>query len=239
MKNIFYAFIAIALFGLNSCDEDAVEAGEGTLTMKYEAKVNNIDLELNRNYLINGDSVYFTTVKFYVSDVKIQDKDGLNEIEVKDVALVDFSEMSTTSFNTVLPATAYKNPSFTVGLSDERNNTEPSSYPSISPLSLNTSMYWLMAESYIYFKIEAFRTVNGVETPLVYHVGLDGMGTNASVEKGFSINNGNITTIITTLELTAVFTTIDLATEPGTHTLNNKPLADKMMDNFVNALSIN
>ena len=235
MKNIFYAIIAIAIFGLNSCKE---EAGEGTLKMKYEAKVNNSNLELNKNYTINGDSVYFTMVKFYVSDVSIQDKDGIAAIEVKDVALVDFSNLSSTEFSYTLEAAAYKNPSFTVGLSDERNGTEPSSYASSSPLSLGTSMYWMMANSYIYFKIEGFRILNGVEAPLVYHVGLDGLGDSAGAQKGFSINNGNTTTVLTILDLDAVVATIDFDTESETHTTNNMPLAQKMMNNFVGALNV-
>ena len=235
MKNIFYATLAIAMFSLNSCK---VETGEGTLKMKYEAKVNNSSLELNKDYLINGDTIYFTMLKFYVSDVFVEDKDGLNEIAVKDAALVDFSNLSSTEFSYTLPAAAYKNPSFTVGLSDERNGTDPSSYPSSSPLSLGTSMYWMMANSYIYFKIEGFKRVNGGQSPLAYHVGLDGMGQATGVQKGLTIHKGNTTTVRSILDLNELFANIDFATEYETHTTNNMPLAQKMMNNFVGALNV-
>ena len=235
MKNIFYTILAIAIFSLNSCKE---EVGEGTLMMKYEAKVNNSNLEFNKHYVINGDSVYFTMLKFYVSDVTIEDKDGLAEIAVKDVALIDFSELSSTTFSYALEAASYKNPSFIVGLSDETNGTEPSSYPSSSSLSLGTSMYWMMANSYIYFKIEGFRTLNGADSPLVYHVGFDGLGASTGVQKGFTIHKGNTTTVLSSLDINAMFATIDFATEAETHTTNNMPLAQKMMNNLVGALDV-
>jgi hypothetical protein len=238
MKNIFYAIIAIAIFGLNSC-KDEIEAGEGTLVMKYEAKVNNSNLALNTDYTINGETVYFTTLKFYVSDVHIHDKDGANEFDLKDVALIDFSDESTTSFASTLASGAYKNPMYSVGLSTDLNASDPSSFASDHPMSLGNSMYWMMSNAYIYFKIEGFREVNGVDEPFVYHVGHMVLAQSKMVEKAFSINNGNTTTVLNTLDLNSVFANIDFDTESETHTMNNMPLANKMMSNFVNGISIN
>lgn len=237
MKNIFYAIITIAVFSLNSCKEDS-DAGEGTLTMKYEAKVNNSNLLLNTDYTINGDTVKFTMLKFYVSDVHILDKDGLNMIEIKDVALVDFNDETSTSFSATLESGAYKNPMYSVGLSLDLNASDPSTFASNHPMSLGTSMYWMMSNAYIYFKIEGFRTVNGLEEPFVYHVGHMVLAQDKMADKSFSINKGTTTTLLNILDLNNVFATIDFDTESETHTMNNMPLANKMMTNFVEAISV-
>ncbi len=235
MKKLFIAVIGIALVSLSACKE---EAGEGVLNMKYATIINDENLELNKVYDLDGDSVYFTLINYYISDVEIMDKDGNAAIEVKDVTLVDLSDPTTFEFNYTLEADAYKNPSFTVGLTDNRNATDPSSYASNHPMSLNRSMYWLMAEAYIYLKVEGFRINNGIDEPLVYHVGMNGFAQTKLKEKAFSINKGNTTTIVTTLDMNDLFVNIDFDTEPETHTMNNMPLAMKMMNNFVNALSV-
>ncbi len=236
MKNIFFAIMSIALLSLTACSE---EAGEGILTLKYAATVNSENLELNKTYVMDGDSVYFTLLQYYTSDIFIEDKDGTTETEIMDVSFIDFSEESSLEFSTTLEATAYKNPSYTVGLSDTRGAADPSSFGSDHPMSLNSSMFWIMSNSYIYFKIEGFRIKNGIEDPLVYHVGLTGYGENKQAQKAFSINDGNTTTLVTTLNLNEVFGNIDFDTEPETHQMNNMPLARKMMTNFANALSVN
>ncbi len=235
MKKLFIAVISIALLSLSACKE---EAGEGVLNMKYATIINDENLELNKVYDLDGDSVYFTLINYYISDVEIMDKDGNAAIEVKDVTLVDLSDPATFEFNYTLEADAYKNPSFTVGLTDDRNATDPSSYASDHPMSLNRSMYWLMAEAYIYLKVEGFRINNGIDEPLVYHVGMNGFAQTKLKEKAFSINKGNTTTMVTTLDMNDLFVNIDFDTEPETHTMNNMPLAMKMMNNFVNALSV-
>lgn len=238
MKNIFYAIIAIAIFGLNSCKEE-VAAGEGTLTMKYEAKVNNMPLVFDQIYDLNGDSVRFEVLKFYVSDVHIHDQDGANMMEVKDVDLINFNNEASTSFSTLLASGAYKNPMYSVGLSLDLNASDPSTFESTHPLSLGNSMYWMMSNAYIYFKIEGFRTINGIEEPFVYHVGHMVLAQEKELEKAFSINKGTTTTLVNTLDLNSVFSNIDFDTESETHTMNNMPLANKMMGNFTNGLSIN
>ena len=235
MKNLFIAVIGIALLSLSACKE---EAGEGVLNMKYATIINDENLELNKVYDLDGDSVYFTLINYYISDVEIMDKDGNSAIEVKDVTLIDLSDPSTFEFNYTLEADAYKNPSFTVGLTDDRNATDPSSYASDHPMSLNRSMYWLMAEAYIYLKVEGFRINNGIDEPLVYHVGMNGFAQTKLKEKAFSINKGNTTTMVTTLDMNDLFVNIDFDTEPETHTMNKPSLARKMMNNFVNALSV-
>jgi len=236
MKNYFLVIISALLISISACKE---ERGDGDLNLKYAATLNGGNLELNQTYLLNGDSVYFTLIQYYICDASISDKDGATSLDLKDVTFIDFSEPSSLDYNFTLDATAYKNLTYTVGLSDERGATDPSSYASDHPMSLNRSMYWLMANAYVYFKIEGFRIKNGIDEPLVYHVGMNGFAQNKEAAQSFTINKGNTTSLITTLNLNEVFANINFDTEPETHTMNNMPLAQKLMNNFVNALTTN
>lgn len=231
--SIFFTFVALATV-LFSCNKKE----EGTIKISYKATVNNQNLTLHNNYIINGDTVFFEVFKFYVSDIYISDKDENTTTSLSDVHLIDYSNDSTKTQSITVEATAYKNPTFTIGLSNERNETDPSSYASAHPLSLQQGNYWLMASSYIYFKIEGKRKVNGINHPIAYHVGLNDMGTEKIAQKAFSVYDENTTNINFIVNLDDMFANINFDTESMTHTTDNKPLADKMMSNFANAATI-
>lgn len=132
----------------------------------------------------------------------------------------------------------YKNFTSLLGLSNELNATIPSQYTSSHPLGLDAANYWLMANSYIYLKIEGFRLNNGVEEPFTYHVGLDDFYREKTLDRSFTINKGNTTTLLGLISINDLFANIDFDTEYETHTTNNMTLAVKMMDNFSNALTL-
>lgn len=234
-KHIKLAVVFIALtIALSSCKKDK----EGTITINYKATVNNQELTFDNPFIINGDTIVFEVFKFYTSDINITDKNDNQTITLGDVHLVDYENIDSKTYSTTIEATAYKNPTFIVGLSDERNATDPSSYASSNPLSLQQGNYWMMASSYIFFKIEGFRTVNGVDEPIVYHVGFNGMGVEKVAQKAFSVYDKGNTNINFTVDFDDLFANIDFDTEGTTHTTDNMTLAQKMMDNFVNATTI-
>lgn len=234
MKNYFLIAITFLALILSSCKE---EVGEGTLNLKFNARINSSDLQFNQYYDMDGDSVRFEIFKFYISDFSLMDKDATQTIEVVEVALVDFQDEGSTTISKTLEVNSYKNPSFLIGLSNARNETDPSSYASAHPLSLDQGNYWLMANSYIFFKIEGFRTKNGVETPFVFHVGGNDMFGAINLERSLSINKGNTSTLVGNIDINSLFSNIDFDIENQTHSPN--PLAFKLMANFVNSLSVN
>ncbi|MCB9226051.1 MAG: MbnP family protein [Chitinophagales bacterium] len=236
MKKIIKIAFVLAFFAttLSSCKKDE----EGTIKINYKATVNDQELSFYQPYIINGDTITFELFKFYTSDIKIYDKDDNSAISLGDVHLVNYDDADSKTQSITVDATAYKNPTFMIGLSDERNMTDPSSYTSDSPLSLQQGNYWLMASSYIYFKIEGFRKVNGVNEPMVYHVGFNGMGVEKTAQKALSVFDEGTTNINFTVDFDDMFANIDFDTESTTHTTDNMPLAQKMMDNFVNATTI-
>jgi hypothetical protein len=235
MKHVSFIIPLFVVLFLTACKD---ETPVGNLEMQFSAKVNNSPLSFDNVLLVDDDSLIFKVFHFYVSEIQISDKDDLQSIELKDVALINFKEAETASINFELEANAYKNPSFLVGLSNALNESDPSSYPSSHPMSLNEGNYWIMSNSYIYFKIEGFRVLNGVQYPFTYHVGLNDYAQLKSLDKAFSINEGNTTTLLANINVNELFENIDFNTEFETHTIGTEVLAQKMMNNFVNALSI-
>lgn len=233
--NKYLSFLGIIiLLSLFACKSDD---GEGVLALQFNAKVNDTPLEFNQYYLVNGDSLRFEVLKFYVSEFNVEDKDGVESILLKDVEIVDFKDESTTTINSNLAVSAYKNPSFNLGLTNVQNETEPTSYASEHPLSAQQGNYWMMANSYIYIKVEGQYLINGVEESFVFHIGANDYVRNKVLNKSFSIHEGNTTTILANLDVNTLFDNVDFTTESTTHSAN--PLAEKMLTNFNNSLSIN
>jgi len=222
------------LLTLIACKSDD---GEGTLALEFNAEVDSEVLEFNKFYVINGDSVKFELLKFYISDYSIQDKDGETTTVLEDVAIINLKEEDEDFINYTLDEGVYKNPSLNIGLTVEQNESEPTSYASDHPLSAQQGNYWMMADSYIYIKLEGQYMMNGVEESFVYHIGHNEYVRNVEVDKSFSIHDGNTTTLIATLNLNTIFEDIDFATESTTHEAND--LAEKMLTNFMNSFSIN
>lgn len=235
MKKYFIVFVGAVLLSLNACKED----NEGDLILEFNARINSTNLDFNRYYDMDGDSVRFEIFKFYISDYSILNKDGDASLPLGEVYLIDFANEASTSITNTIEVQSYKNPSFRLGLSNTQNATDPSSYESAHPLSLNQGNYWLMANSYIYFKIEGYTMVGGVEYPFVYHVGFDDLYADLEIERSFSVHADAKTTLLANININTLFSNIDFATESDTHTTNNMPLAEKMMNNFANAISIN
>ncbi|MCB9255717.1 MAG: hypothetical protein H6579_01155 [Chitinophagales bacterium] len=235
MKNNFVIFVLLVLLGLNACKEDT----EGDLILDFNARINSTNLEFNRFYDMDGDSVRFEIFKFYISDFSVLNKDGDAAIPLGEVFLVDFENEASTSISNTMEVQSYKNPSFRLGLSNTQNETDPSTYAASHPLSLNQGNYWLMANSYIYFKIEGYTMLNGVESPFVYHVGFNDLNADIALERSFSIHSDARTTLIANIDINSLFANVDFLTESSTHTTNNMPLAVKMMNNFAQAITIN
>ncbi len=229
-----YLAIFFLIFGFLSCKKD----GEGTLRINYKAIVNQQPLQLNTPYLIGTDTIVFERFNMYISDMKIYNKDEENYISLEEVNLIKYGDMETIVSDFVLPQNAYKNFYLTLGLTDDLNAKDPSSFASDHPLSSDQGNYWLMANSYVYVKIEG-KYHNGTTTPLAYHIGLDGMGRELSnTTKGYSIHDGNVTNLFFKIDINQFLDALNLPSESDTHTTDNMPLAEKVVDALQNAISI-
>lgn len=122
----------------------------------------------NRPYQLN---VAKTRILF--SNFIYVDKNN-NETEVKDIYMVT---SATNNFQFKFPGGDYAKFKFAFGLDKRMNNSTPSSFPSSSPLSVETGLYWdmlkyrfLVLEGNIDNSVTKNQTPN---TPFSMHLGTD------------------------------------------------------------------
>lgn len=226
----FISFLAATII---SCNKDK----EGTLEVEFTAKMNNQPLEILKEYPIQGGMADIEMLQFYITNLAIEDKDGVEKIIVKDVDLIDF-KTNNTILRKQLPEGSYKNLALGLGLDEFWGDSDPSTFEDTHPLSLFQNNFWLMSDSYIFVRIEGNFTKNGEKKSILYHLGDSSFYTEIIEEKAFSIFDGNTTTKRIQFDLDAFFANIDLETQENTHTTGNFPVAEELMNKFAASFSI-
>lgn len=234
MKKLFIA-VVLGLFGFSSCTDGE---GTGNLVLEFNAKFENQPFELNQVYMLDGDSVEFTILKYYISEVTTSDKDGNLLEPLSNIELIDFKDGSNTrTFE--MQEGAYKNLYFGVGVKEDLNGMDPSVYDEDHPLSLANSNYWMMSNSYVFFKLEGMHTKNGLVTPIAYHLGTDALyRTTSNENRPYTIHSDLTTTMVVEVAVDEIFNSLSLPADNDTHTGNNFPLAVTMTDNVVSSIAI-
>jgi len=230
----FYSILFLALFTLifSSCKKET----EGTLAIDFVTRFNQQPLALNSKYPFQNGEIEFTMVNFYVSNISVEDKDGIGKIPLKDVDLVKMGSNSTLNFT--LKEGAYKNLFLGLGLDEILDSTDPSMYGNDHPLGINQNNFWLMSNSYIYVKIEGFFYVNGDKLNISYHLGDTSFYKTLTSTNAFSIYANNTTNKKVILNLEQFFNNVIIEDNLSTHTVENVPFALLMMNNFEAALTI-
>lgn len=160
MKKLLFLFICSTF--LISCNKD-----KDSVTVQFTIKTSN-KTPNNRAYQL---AVAKTKILF--SNFEYIDKNN-NEILVKDVFLLTSAN---TNFKFTFPGGDYSKFKFSFGLDKTKNNTTPSSYPSSSPLSVETGLYWDMLK-YRFLILEG-NVDNSITknqtpaTPFSMHLGTD------------------------------------------------------------------
>lgn len=233
MKNFkLFTFFALLSILVLSCNKD----NEGTLEVEFLTTFKGQPVEMLREYPFQDGTIAFTMIQYYITNLEIEDKDGASKIVLKDVDLIDASSSKVIRKN--LDAGAYRNLSIGLGLDEFWGNSEPSSFSSNHPLSLDQNNFWIMSQSYIFVKIEADYVVNGTKTSALYHLGDNSFYSELNQDKAFSIYEGQIHSKKIRFNLDAFFEDIDLNTQENTHTVGNFSVAEDLMNKFVNAVSI-
>jgi hypothetical protein len=194
MKKVFFSLAILALL-VSSCKEDSsnTTAPPPTQTdetvsfkLRIEGFFDTTRFALNQSYVnAAGDTVRFTTVKFYLSDVCVVDTLGRAiparvvdtarsvTIDNQTVTLLDYA----TAQNGVLELTlrakpgTYRGMKFNIGVPFDLNHRDASILP--RPLNIDQRMYWNWNTGYIFHKIEGNFDSSGVSRNFIYHIGGD------------------------------------------------------------------
>ena len=221
----------IALTVLAGCEQDQIHEDRGTLKLVFDMTYDGADLDLEQDATLNGENIRITRFKFYAGDIR------LGGDQLSDVELISFNEGSTERTYS-LPMGTYSGLDLAIGVPFDLNNANPATYGADHPLSTSNNMHWPMG-NYIFTKIEGFYQDT---LPFLYHVGLDTFYTELSSSIDVPISPGATTTVTVSMDLYDVFAgqaqTIDPVTEFDTHTMNDMPLAAKVISNLAASTTI-
>ena len=209
-----------------------------SLALKFNTTFEGQPFELNKEYIqsSSGRKLKFTKVKFYVSNVFLDNQGLANEANY---GHFQYNSVETVFSAGSFPVGSYQNLHFQVGVDSVTNKQKlPSDFPSGHPLA-DSDMHWSWNTGYIFIKLEGMVDTtpvpdNTLDKIFLFHLGLD------PIRKGISLNmpvTGNENDkdpieLAIQVRLEQFFNNIDLATENNTQTLDNLPLAEKMANNI-------
>jgi hypothetical protein len=174
-----------------ACESEDVVTGstsssDQTIEIRFYPKFGSDALALNQKYMNAGsDSIWFTTVRFYISEIALVDSLG-NEIPVEqetvvagttpDVWLVDLeaADYTVNGYLSVMvkgaPGT-YRGVKFSVGVPFNLNHRDVSTQD--PPLGPNSGLYWAWNPGYIFHMMMGKADSAGVPIDFAYHLGED------------------------------------------------------------------
>jgi len=143
----------------------APEAQDVTVHMDHKWGANDFDLNTAYTHPTTGDELTFTTLKYYVSNIKLKKDDGTWWVEPESYYLVDLSQGEMFTIADV-PEGNYTDISYTLGVDSTRNVSGAQS----GALSTTHGMFWSWNSGYIMTKAEGTSPQSGTGS-FTFHLG--------------------------------------------------------------------
>lgn len=177
-KNVTWSMVlAISMLVLSSCKKDEKDpetpaATTGNLDMLIEHKWGNAgaNFMLGQDLIhpMSGDTLNYSTFKYYVSNLKLKKSDGTWWVQPESYFLVDLSKPSSTTLKlTGVPTGNYVAFSYTLGVDSTRNVSGSQS----GALSTTNGMFWSWNSGYIMCKAEGTSPQGGMGGSFTFHLG--------------------------------------------------------------------
>ncbi len=248
MKNLLkYIPALFAIMVITSCDDEMEEAAVTAteLSLHFHPMVNGEEFSYNDTYSINGQSVKFSVVQFYISNLQLMQSDqtmlsfnkGTDDKE-DDLFLLVQPDQMLYEVGTV-PVGGYHGLSFQLGVDTVVNSTiEPTAWPKAHALSADNPnhAYWSWKSGYLFVKLEG--TVNGEN--FVYHIGTNNLLTPSGMLEGHTELTNATSDLMVMYNIGNFLKNVDMTKEANrdTHTFNNPELAKKIMTNVKASFSV-
>lgn len=260
MNNTFFPFVLLLVsLSLFSCEEP-LPTGEGTFILSFSRNgdtgqsIDGFPVFQNQE----GRNFYFENLSFYVSDITLRKEGGdtlnlVRESDESSTILFDWVDVRTDSDGETLsqkftvPAGNYTSVTFSIGVPNEANHSDPTNYPAEHPLSEFRGKHWTWNAGYRFIMADGFvdstQTKDGaMDSPFLYHCGTDALyETLTYTGYDIKIENGSIYTFDFDFDPAMMFSdgteNVDMINDNITHTGDFPTIARTVTDNFVkNAL---
>jgi len=249
MKSNFliYPLLLAFIFINTACDDEMNETmvTESELTLHFHPMVNGEEFSYDNTYTIDGQSIKFNVVQFYVSNLSLMQEDqtivsfdGGNDDKQDDLFLLVHPDQMMYQVGKI-PAAHYHGLSFQVGVDTVVNSTiEPTAWPADHALSADNPnhAYWSWNSGYLFVRLEG--TVNGND--FVYHVGTNKMFTTTGMIEAHSDIMSEQKELMIMYNIGNFLNGVDLSQEANrsTHTFDNSELASQIINNVKSSFSI-
>lgn len=251
MKKLYsFAVIAMACTTVlfTSCKKDKAEeptpSTEQNLTLHLHSNAGAHEANFDSIFVNSANQRYtIADYRMYISNIVLIKNDG-SEFPITGKVFLTNPETDEYDLGMV-PVGNYKGFKFQVGLDSAINHSDPSIYPSSSPLSVQTpSIHWTWNSGYIFWKVEGkvdttVAQTGPINVDFLYHIGMDDLKRPIDfTTDAFSVLSGQDQLIHVEFDLNAALSNVDMTTELMTHTMDNMMLATKIADNWQSAFSV-
>lgn len=251
MKKIFQLssiLLALTALTFTSCKKDTAEeptpSSEQNIMFHIHSNAGAHEANYDSTFqTASGRKFTISDYRMYISNIVLIKNDG-SELPITGKVLLTDPETEEYPLGMV-PVGNYKGFRFTLGLDSATNHSDPSTYASSNPLSVQTpSIHWSWNSGYIFWKVEGKvdTTVaqNGpVDVDYFYHIGMDDFKRQIDFStEAFSVISGQDQMIHMEFDLLEALNNVDMTTEIMTHTMDNMPLATKIANNWQAAFSV-
>lgn len=207
----------------------------GTLKFNLSQLFNGNILDTAAVYTLNnGQRFRLATLRYYISKITLVKSDS-SEVVIPESYLLVKPSATEYIAGEAEPGT-YVKLKFYLGLDSATNSggIMPVDRPSGHPLALqNPSMFWTWSTGYIFMKMEGLSDTlpSGALTQnFSWHLGENALRRTVEIPLNFTLVTGQTTSVALKAELNDVFKHIDFKTDRMTHTMDNRSLANAIMD---------
>ncbi len=194
-KKTFLAIIAMAAIFLTSCDSDDDSGNTPTPAQPGDAiiKLEHVWGESEEHFHLmddfahptTGETLNFTKLKYYVSNIALIKSDGTEYVEDESYRLIDFNHenMEPTINLMDIPGGTYTTLRLTIGV-DSTRNVSGAQKGALDPAN---GMFWNWNSGYIFVKAEGSTSATSADN-FAYHIGGYASPNSAIRELEFDFN---------------------------------------------------
>ncbi len=256
---ILLSAIVIALVAF-SCKPDPISEDVGEIKLNFKANFDGQTFMTFQEYPLMGDlNARMSEFSFYISDVSLLEEEGDDEISLLDVEHIDLSfntgeedqaEEGVSKTIQNVSVGKYKGLKIGLGVSADLNRTTPtdSDYGSGHPLALETN-YWPGWSSYIFMKLTGFVDFDNDADfsnteGIAYHTGSDDGYREVLIAQPIELALNESKTLSLEIDIKDLLVkangelSFDLEETPNTHSLDDFPTVEIVMNNFQSAFTL-
>jgi hypothetical protein len=176
LKTFFMAMLAMSILTLSSCkdddeqDQEQPPAATGQMKIKFDHVWGpaRIPFSLNQEFEhpATGDSMTFTKLRYYVSNIRLHKTDGSEWAPSENYFIVDASDAEPTIELSKVPTGSYTGMTYLIGV-DSLRNVSGAQTGALDPAE---NMFWTWTTGYIFIKAEGESPQSPMGT-FTYHIG--------------------------------------------------------------------